>query len=126
MLILRNETLLSAGLTTTNEPVGSRYGPSGRDAVDGPGAECRAESGVERRSLPGAAAGREAGSEVTDERWSTAGESESMGEANSAARFESESESRSSLRRFFPDMGKERGRGGKEAGGRKRNLPSVN
>ena len=59
-----------------------------------------------RGSLPGAVAGREAESDVTDERGSIAGESESMGEANSAARFESESESRSSLRRFFPDMGK--------------------
>ena len=76
--------------------------------------------------MPGAVAGREAGSEVTDERGSTAGESESMGEANSAARFESESESGSSLRRFFPDMGKDWGWGEKGTGGRERNLPSVN
>ena len=59
-----------------------------------------------RGSLPGAVAGREPRSEVTDERGSAARESESIGESNSAAKFESESESGSSLRRFFPDMGK--------------------
>ena len=39
-----------------------------------------------RGSLPGEVVCREAESEVKDDRRSTAGESESMGEANSAAR----------------------------------------
>ena len=84
-----------------------------------------------RRSLPGAVAGREAESEVTDERGSTAGKSESMGDPNSAARVESESESESgsSFQRFFPTWGRRGGGGGGGGGaekGRKRNLPSVN
>ena len=37
-----------------------------------------------------------------------------MGEANSAARVESESESGSSLQRFFPIVGKKWGRGERE------------
>ena len=46
------------------------------------------------RVSAGAVVGRQPGSGVTDQRWSTAGESESMGDSNSAARLDSETELR--------------------------------
>ena len=63
-----------------------------------------------QRSLPRAPVVDRQESEVTGVRTSKAGESEFKGNSNSAAKFGSESESMSSFRCFFPDMGK-RGRG---------------
>ena len=71
-----------------------------------------------RGSLPGAGGGgRSPWSEVTDERGPKAGESEPMGDSNWVAKFDSKSESRSSFRRFFPDMRK--GKGEAERNGEK-------
>ena len=62
------------------------------------------------------------GSEVTDERGSTAEESECMGDSNSAARFSFEFESRSSFRRLSPDMGKSGRQGSGNKKGNKTKL----
>ena len=65
-------------------------------------------------------------SEVTDQRGPKPGESESMDDSKSAAKFSSESESRSSFRRFFSRRREEEEEGsGDEAKEIKRNQPSV-
>ena len=123
-LIFRNETLSSVGFITTNEPEESRCGSGAGVVVKGePGSAFRAwsegergsESGTEdtdeRRPEPEAVVwdGRrsEPGAVVRSGRGVLAEESESMGASGESARLESGSSGEgSSLRRFFPIMGK--------------------
>ena len=58
-----------------------------------------------------------------DEGGSKTGESESIGDSNSAAKFEPESESNSPFRRFVPDIGRKVGGVGMGVAGTETELP---
>ena len=113
-LIFRKETPSSFGLTITYDPHDSMKGsegPTGGPAVVrfGRGPVPGAVVGVERGSEPEAVVWGVSRAVVTDERRPSTGEVESMAMSSSLAEFESESQSESvdsSLRRFFPAMGK--------------------